>query len=80
MPPVLHVAFDKLSRGSQKQLGTRHISLRDDTKRQHILQLVAKAISPAHLIKRGAAPHATAQSLIEKPPIQQADPWTDRAW
>ena len=39
--------------------------------RHHILELVAKTVGAARLVKGGTPPDATAQHLIEQPAIDQ---------
>jgi hypothetical protein len=53
MPPVLYVPLLELMRGCPKDMGTRD-ARRKRQERADILKLVAKAVSAAALIKRGA--------------------------
>ena len=69
MPPVLDVALDELPRGGPQYLRARDVSLRD-RERHHVLELIAKAIRAARLIKRRARPDATGERLIEQPAIE----------
>ena len=47
-----------------------HVALRD-RERHHVLELIAKAIRAARLIKRRSRPDATGQRLIEQPAVEQ---------
>src|SRR5436305_8174174 len=69
-PPVLDIAFDELPRRRPQEMRTSNIGTRQ-AKRQHILQLIAKAICPARLVEPGAPPYAASQRLIWQPAIQK---------
>ena len=68
-PPMLHVAFDELSRrGPQQMLACQR---RPSRRQRHpVLQLVAEAIGTARLIERRARPDAADQRLIQQPAVQ----------
>ena len=68
MPPVLHVAFNELAGGGTKQVGTTDRRLRKD-ERQDVLKLVAESERAARLKRPAAGPDATAQRLIQQPPV-----------
>src|ERR1051326_6242487 len=69
MPPVLHVAFFELMLARQHDLVA--CDLRPAVNNgHHVLQLIAKTISAARLIERGASPDATRKSLIDEPAIE----------
>ncbi len=68
MPPVLHVAFEKLARCRAQQMLADQRRLGVD-QRHHVLQLVAKAERAARLIERRAAPQARRDHLVEQPAV-----------
>src|SRR5262249_6355687 len=63
MPPMLDVAFDELMSGSAQKMFAcdRRFGMHQ---RHHVLQLVAKSVSAAALIKAGAPPIAATEGLI----------------
>ncbi len=69
MPPVLHVAFFELVRGREQDLFTRDLRTAVD-ERHHVLQLIAKTVSAAGLIKSRARPDATRERLIQQPAVE----------
>ena len=69
MPPMLHIAFLKLAGGGAQNMVAREIPPRHQ-ERHHILQLIAKPVSAARLIKRGAGPQPAGQRLIQKPAVE----------
>src|SRR5207302_8196821 len=69
MPPVLDVAFAKLSRRRPAELLARDVPGRHG-QRHDVLELVAKAIRAARLIEAGTAPHPAGASLIEQQAIR----------
>ena len=70
VPPMLHIAFDKLVRGTHQQMlaggGGRCMQ-----HRQAVLQLVAKAKGAAGLVVAAARPEAAGDDLIHQPTIDQ---------
>ena len=68
-PPVLHVAFGELATGGAQQMRPRHFG---PTKGQGhaILQLIAKSVGAARLIKPGTGPDPAGQCLIQQPAVQ----------
>ncbi len=69
MPPVLHVAFAELMRGSAQQMlaGEGRFGMHQ---RHHVLQLVAEAVGPAGLVKPRSSPQSAAQGLIQQPAVR----------
>ena len=67
---MLDIAFHELPSGRAQNMVARDIG-RGMHEGHHILQLVAEAVSAARLIKRGAAPEAAAERLINQPAIEQ---------
>src|SRR5437764_2774014 len=70
MPPMLHIAFEKLPARRTKNLPPFLFGSRI-RQRHHILKLVAEAVSASRLIKRRPRPHPAAQNLIQKPAIEE---------
>jgi hypothetical protein len=67
---MLHVALDELpGRGTENLLASERAI--GDHQRHHVLELVAKAVGAACLIKGRARPQATGDRLIEKPAIHE---------
>src|SRR4029077_4468923 len=69
MPPVLNVTLNELPRGGPQYLRARHIALRD-SERHDVLELIAKPIRAAGLIKRRSRPDTTDERLIEQPAVE----------
>src|SRR3990172_12720091 len=69
MPPVLDVTLYELARGGPQYLRACHVSLRHG-ERHHVLELIAKAIGAAGLIKRRSRPDAASERLIEQPAVE----------
>ena len=70
VPPVLHVALDKLAARGAQQMTARDLGLGIE-KRHGILELIPKSVGAARLIERRPRPHATGQRLIQRPSIEQ---------
>src|SRR5436305_15303122 len=70
MPPVLHITFHKLSRSRAQNVVTRNF-WRGVHESHDILQLIAKSVGAARLIKRRATPQPATQCLIHQPAVQQ---------
>jgi hypothetical protein len=70
MPPMLDVARQKLVSGGSQKMLARDFAL-GVVKRHYVLELVAKAVRAAHLIKPGAPPNPAGQRLIEQPAIEE---------
>jgi hypothetical protein len=68
VPPVLDVAFDKLTRGRTQQMRADEGGRRKP-QRHHVLKLIAEAERAAGLIEGGSPPDAARQALIEQPPV-----------
>ncbi len=68
MPPVLHIALDKLSGGGGQQEFPRDFGRRMQ-KRQHILKLIPKTEGTTRLVEGGSGPEATSQCLIKQPTV-----------
>ena len=69
VPPVLDVTLLELARRRPNDLRSRlRWSAIDEG--HHILQLIAKPVRSAGLIKSGASPNAAGQDLIDKPAIE----------
>src|SRR5262249_56590476 len=66
MPPVLDVAFRKLSRGRAIELLARDVAGRH-RQRHHILELIAKAVRSTRLIEARASPDPAAECLAHPP-------------
>ena len=69
VPPVLDVALFELPRRRPQDLRPRLCRSAVD-QGHHILQLVAKAVRSAGLVKRGAGPNAASQDLIDQPAVE----------
>ena len=67
---MLNVAFDKLPACCPQQMGACQIRTRH-AERHNVLQLVAKTVSPAGLIKSRSRPKPTGQGLVRQPAIDQ---------
>ena len=70
VPPMLDVPLGILPGRGPEDMGPRLLRSRVE-KRHHILELVAKTIGSARLVKGGTPPDATAQHLIEQPAVDQ---------
>ena len=70
MPPMLHVSLTKLMSSGPQQLLAQESWLRMHQSHR-VLQLIAKTVSPARLVKPGAAPQSATQCLIKQPAIGQ---------
>ena len=68
-PPMLHVAFLELPRGRAQDVLARNAGCRH-AQRHDILQLIAKPVSAARLIKGRAPPDAAAQGLVQEPAVE----------
>ena len=68
-PPMLDVTLDELSTGCAQQMLARQGGP-GKCERHSILELIAESVGAASLIKGGSCPHATDQSLIEHPAIE----------
>src|SRR6185436_10024611 len=68
MPPMLNIAFAKLMGGGAEQVipSEGRFCMHE---RHHILELIAKSVGPAGLIKTGAPPNPAAQRLIQEPTV-----------
>ena len=69
MPPVLHVAFDELTRRSAQDVRARDARFRVH-ERHRVLKLIAEAERAAALIESRTPPHPTRQGLVQTPSIQ----------
>ena len=70
VPPVLNVPLHELARGRSQEVLAREVRPREH-ERQHVLELVAKAIRTARLGVAGARPDTARQILVEEPPVNQ---------
>ena len=68
-PPMLHVAFDELTRRGAQQVLARECRLRQ-RERHAVLQLVAETVGAARLVERRARPHAAGERLVEQPAVE----------
>src|SRR5580658_2656643 len=66
---MLHVTLNELAGSGPQQLLPSQLRPRDQ-QRHAVLELVAKAVGAAGLIKCRSRPHAADQRLIEHPAIQ----------
>src|SRR5208282_4581116 len=69
-PPVLDIALYELPPRRAQQMLTRQVRLRSD-ERHHVLELIAKSIGAARLIKCRSRPKPAGERLIKEPTIQQ---------
>ena len=68
-PPVLDVAFDKLSPGGAQEMLAREGG--SDRGQGHaVLQLIAKSVGAAGLVKARARPDAAGERLVGEPPVK----------
>ena len=79
MPPMQHIAFDKLLAGVAKDLSPCYIRAVVQ-ERGRVLKLIAKTKGAARLIIGRAAPHSATQVLIRQPAIDHKDQFLDRAF
>ncbi len=70
MPPMLHVAFDELTRGRAHQLRAPQVRRRE-AERHHVLDLVAEAERAPGLIVAAARPQPGRHGLILQPAVHQ---------
>src|SRR5207247_2256011 len=70
VPPMLHVAFDELTRRRQQDVGSTEIRSRVQ-ERQDVLQLVAETERTAGLVRSASRPETATERLIEQPAIDQ---------
>src|SRR4051794_9848297 len=66
---MLHIALDKLARRGAQDLLARQGRLTVE-QRQAVLELVAKPIGAARLVKASARPAAAGERLIERPAVE----------
>jgi len=59
MPPVLHIAFDKLSRRRPQEVSAGDVGA-GDGEGHAVLQLIAEAVGAAGLVKGGPRPDPAA--------------------
>src|ERR1700678_3070726 len=67
---MLHISLLELARGGAQDVLAGDRRPRYD-ERHDILQLIAKTVRPARLIKRRPCPHAAGQCLIQQPAVDE---------
>jgi len=63
VPPVLHIAFDKLPRRCSHDVLPCHSRIGVDES-HYVLQLIAKSEGTARLVQRGPCPHSAGEGLV----------------